>query len=170
MNNAGIYPVASLLDMSIEQWRIVHRINLEGAFLCTREAGRIMVRQGWGGAIINISSMAALKPCFGGLAHYGSSKGGVVNLTRSAALELAPHRIRAVAVVPGGILTEGVRANMTKTEGNVDDSLHAIGATIPLGGFGHPDDIARTVLFLVSDAADYITGTTIVVDGGAMLV
>ncbi|ABB32463.1 oxidoreductase, short-chain dehydrogenase/reductase family [Geobacter metallireducens GS-15] len=168
VNNAGIYPATKILDMSLEQWREVIRINLESAFLCSQEAGRIMVRQGTGGVIVNISSMAALKPCFPGLAHYGASKGGVVNLTRSTALELAPHKIRAVAVVPGGILTGGVRSNLKQSEEK--DSLQSIGATIPLGGFGQPDDIARTVLFLASDSAAYITGTTILVDGGAMLV
>jgi 2-dehydro-3-deoxy-D-gluconate 5-dehydrogenase len=128
-----------------------------------------MVEQGRGGAIINISSMGALKPSFVGMAHYEASKGGVINLTRSMALELAHHKIRVVAVAPGGIMTEGVRANFARSEGNVDELLKTLTAKIPLGGFGTADDIGRVVLFLASDAAAYMTGVTVVVDGGAML-
>ncbi|MBE0598869.1 MAG: SDR family oxidoreductase [Desulfuromonadales bacterium] len=166
VNNAGVYPSVKVLEMSAEQWRDVQRINLEGSFLCSREAGRQMVRQARGGVIINIASMAAFKPCFPGLAHYGASKGGVVALTRSLALELAPHQIRAVSVAPGGIWTQGTRPDTKIAE----EGVKAVSASIPLGNFGHPDDIARTVLFLASDAAAYITGTTISIDGGAMLV
>lgn len=170
VNNAGIYPVAGILEMSTEQWRDVLRINLEGAFICTREAGRLMVRQGRGGAIVNFSSMTGFKPCLPGLAHYGASKGAAINLTRSTALELAPHRIRANAVAPGVILTEGMKANLKQTGGDIDELLNNLGSSVPLGAFADPDEIAKAVLFLVSDAAAYVTGTTLTVDGGAMLV
>ncbi len=170
VNNAGIFPVANVVDMPVEQLRQVLSINLEGVFIACREAGRQMVAQGRGGVVVNLSSMGALKPSFVGMAHYEASKGGVINLTRSMALELAAHKIRVVAVAPGGIMTEGVRANFEGGAGGaVDDLLKELAAKIPLGTFGHPDDIARTVLFLASDAAAYITGTTILVDGGAML-
>lgn len=170
VNNAGIFPVANVVDMPLQQLRNVLRINLEGVFLCCREAGRRMVAQGRGGVIVNISSMGALKPSFVGLSHYEASKGGVINLTRSMALELAPQKIRVVAVAPGGIMTEGVRANFEKAgDSNVDDMLKNLTSKIPIGAFGHPDDIARIVLFLASDAAAYITGSTVLVDGGAML-
>jgi len=170
VNNAGIYPVAGVLEMTAEQWRDVMCINLESAFVCTREAGRLMVKQGRGGAIINLSSLAGFKPCLPGLSHYGASKGGIANLTRSTALELAPHKIRANAIAPGVILTEGMKANLQPTEGTLDDQLNSLGSTVPLGAFADPDEIAKAVLFLVSDAAAYITGTTLTVDGGAMLV
>jgi len=170
VNNAGVYPVAGILEMSAEQWRAVMSINLESAFICTREAGRLMAGQGRGGSIVNLASLASFKPCMPGLAHYGVSKGGVINLTRSTALELAPHRIRANAIAPGTILTEGLKANLSTSEGNLDEVLESLGASVPLGGFADPDEIAKGVLFLVSDAATYITGTTLLVDGGAMLV
>jgi len=169
VNNAGIYPVAGILEMSAEQWREVLRVNLESAFICTREAGRLMVAQGRGGAIVNLSSMTGFKPCLPGLAHYGASKGAVVNLTRSTALELAPHKIRANAVAPGMILTEGMKANLAPAEGDLDELLKSLGSSVPLGAFADPDEIAKAVLFLVSDAAAYITGTTLTIDGGAML-
>jgi len=168
VNNAGIYPKARLLEMTTEQWRRVQRINLEGAFLCSREAGRQMVAQGRGGVIVNVASMTALKPCHAGLGHYAASKGGVINLTRSLALELAPHRIRAVAVAPGGIWTEGTQAEVGQL--SPEELARNVLNTIPLGDFGDPDDIARAVVFLASSAAAYITGTTLLVDGGAMLV
>lgn len=170
VNNAGIFPVANVVDMPSKELRKVLRVNLEGVFMCCREAGRLMVAQGRGGVVVNISSMGALKPSFVGMAHYEASKGGVINLTRSMALELAPYQIRVIAVAPGGIMTEGVRANFEKSDGaNTDELLKNLAAKIPLGAFGHPDDIARVVLFLASDASAYITGTTILVDGGAML-
>lgn len=164
VNNAGIYPQAKILKMTTDQWRDVMRINLDGVFLCSREAGRQMVRQGRG-VIVNITSMGAFKPCYVGLAHYESSKGAILNLTRSTALELAPYGIRAVAVAPGGIWTEGTPA---AREGE-KNRYEAACAKIPCGDFGQPDDIARAVLFLASDAAAYITGTTLMVDGGMLL-
>ena len=170
VNNAGIYPVDNVLEMPTERWRAVLKVNLESAFLCTREAGRRMVDQARGGVIINMSSLGGIKSSFVGMAHYEASKGGIINLTMSTALELAPHGIRAIAIAPGMILTEGVQANLSGGGGgSVDEMLEDFGSRIPLGRFGHPDDIARTVVFLASDAADYITGTTIVVDGGKLL-
>jgi 2-dehydro-3-deoxy-D-gluconate 5-dehydrogenase len=170
VNNAGIFPVSNVVDMPMAELRRVLSVNLEGVFMACREAGRQMVSQGRGGVVVNISSMGALKPSFVGMSHYEASKGAVISLTRSMALELASHRIRVVAVAPGGILTEGVCANFNNVEGSqVDELLKTLAAKIPLGAFGHPDDIARVVLFLASDAAAYITGTTILVDGGAML-
>jgi 2-dehydro-3-deoxy-D-gluconate 5-dehydrogenase len=170
VNNAGIFPVSNVIDMPFKELRKVFSVNLEGVFMCCREAGRLMVEQGRGGVVVNISSMGAFKPSFVGMAHYEASKGGVINLTRSMALELAPYKIRVVAVAPGGIMTEGVRSNFDKNDGmNTDELLKNLTSKIPLGAFGHPDDIARVALFLSSDAAAYITGTTILVDGGAML-
>lgn len=170
VNNAGIYPVDNILEMTAERWSSVLKVNLEGTFMCSREAGLKMVKQGRGGVIINLSSMGALKPSMVGLAHYEASKAGVLGFTRSLALELAPHKIRAIAVSPGGIWTEGTRANAQQIDGlDLEEFFETLGEKVPLGGFGTPDDIARVVLFLASDAAAYITGTNIVVDGGALL-
>lgn len=171
VNNAGIFPVSNVVDMPMEELRKVLGVNLEGVFVSCREAGRQMVSQGRGGVVVNMASMGALRPSFVGLSHYEASKAGVIGLTRSMALELASHKIRVNAVAPGGIMTEGVRANFEAGEsGQVDTLLKELAAKIPIGAFGHPDDIARVVLFLASDAAAYITGATILVDGGAMLV
>jgi len=170
VNNAGIYPVDNILEMTAEQWSAVLKVNLEGTFMCSREAGLKMAKQGRGGVIINIASMGALKPSMVGLAHYEASKAGVLGFTRSLALEMAPHKVRAVAVSPGGIWTEGTRANAQLIDGvSLEEFFETLGEKVPLGGFGNPDDIARVVLFLASDAASYITGTNIVVDGGALL-
>lgn len=171
VNNAGIYPVSGVVDMPLEELRQVLSINVESTFIACREAGSMMIDQKRGGVIINLSSLEGLTVSFPGMSHYGASKAAIIAQTRHAALELGPHKIRVVAIAPGGIMTEGVQANFDNTEGlNVDEFLKEMAAKIPLGSFGHPDDIARVVLFLVSDAASYITGTTILIDGGALLV
>lgn len=171
VNNAGVYPVSSVVDMSLEELRRVLSTNVESTFIATREAGRMMIDQKRGGVIVNLSSLEGLRVSFPGMSHYGASKAAIIGQTRHAALELGPHKIRVVAIAPGGIMTEGVKANIDNVDGaDVDEFLKEMAANIPLGSFGHPDDIARVVLFLVSDAASYITGTTVLIDGGAMLV
>jgi 2-deoxy-D-gluconate 3-dehydrogenase len=170
VNNAGVYPMTPVLGMPTEEWDRVQSVNLRGVFLCSRAAGRQMVARGQGGVIVNVASMDAYHPTAIGLAHYDASKGGVVMFTKALALELAPHAIRVVAVAPGNIRTEGV----ARMEPNLPDTELAkmAGAAIerrPLGREGTPDDVARVVLFLVSDLAAYITGTTILVDGGYLL-
>lgn len=170
VNNAGIYPVSAVIDMSAKEWDEVLDVNLKGTFLCCREAGRQMVAQNRGGVIINVSSMDAIRPSMIGLAHYDASKGGMHSFTRSLALELGPNNIRVISIAPGAIWTEGTRVNALKSGGVVDLEafFKAIEAKIPLGYMGHSDDIARVVLFLASESSSYITGTTIVVDGGAL--
>lgn len=134
-----------------------------------------MVEKGKGGKIVNIASIDGLHPT-GNLVHYDASKGGVVMATRSIALELGPHQIQVNAIAPGGIDTPGASASsatMIQAAGLTSEQLKAMGDAfiqrIPLRRQGVPDDIARLALFLASPAADYITGETIVVDGGYLL-
>lgn len=170
VNNAGIYPMTPVLEMPTAEWDRVLAVNLRGVFLCACAAGRRMVTQGRGGVIVNIASMDAFHPTWRGLTHYDASKGGVIAFTRALALELAPHAIRVVAVAPGNIATEGVTRMQPNLPAEEVARMTAVGAErLPLGREGTPDDVARVVLFLASDLAAYITGTTILVDGGYLL-
>jgi 2-dehydro-3-deoxy-D-gluconate 5-dehydrogenase len=177
VNNAGVYPVSPILELSEEVWERVLGINLKGTFLGSQAAARQMVKQGRGGVIINIASIDAVHPSFVGLGHYDASKGGMVMFTKSLALELGPHNIRVMAIAPGGINTEGVRGDSSPTNGsNASGQSAATSAAaaamlprVPLGRMGEPDDIARVALFLASDAAAYMTGSVVFVDGGYLL-
>lgn len=161
VNNAGIFPQAPVLQMAPELMDKVYRVNLKGPALISKAAALRMVAQGRGGRIINIASIDAFRPSMVGLAAYDASKGGVVMFTKSLALELAPHNITVNAVAPGAIYTEGVAEAGTK--------IDEFAARIPLQRMGKPEEIAGAVVFLASPDADYITGETIVVDGGVLL-
>jgi 2-dehydro-3-deoxy-D-gluconate 5-dehydrogenase len=166
VNNAGIYPFRPVLDMAPEDFERVLRVNLEGVFLCSQHAARLMVARGRGGRIINVTSIDALHPSSLGLAHYDASKHGVWGFTKNLALELAPHRIWVNAIAPGGIATPGT----TAAPGSDAAAVAAEFATrIPMGRMGDPDDIGKVALFLASDLASYLTGSQIVVDGGVLL-
>jgi NAD(P)-dependent dehydrogenase (short-subunit alcohol dehydrogenase family) len=160
INNAALQNRALLAETTVEYWDKIQAVNLRGPFLCLREAAKLMPA---GGAVVNISSTGAIHPMMPGLAAYGASKGGVSQLTRNAALELAPAGIRVNAVLPGGVMTEGWAA----ATGTVP-SGRAI-TMPPIGRIGMPGDIAALVLFLVSPAASYITGQGFVADGGHLL-
>ncbi|MFJ8025767.1 SDR family NAD(P)-dependent oxidoreductase [Streptomyces sp. NPDC096311] len=164
VNNAGAYPSSPLMDITDEQWDRLLQLNLRGSFTGAREAARRMIDAGRPGVIINISSGAAFVVGGGNAAHYVASKHGVVGLTKSLAVELGPHGIRAVSVAPTLTETPGV-AYKREVE-QLGDVLDAYGAQLPLGRTGRPDDIARTVLFAASDLAAFVTGTVLVVDGG----
>ncbi len=159
VNNAGIFPFVPFTEMKESEWDKVIDINLKGIFLCCREAVSIMKS---GGKIINISSIASVVG-FEGLVHYCASKAGVNGLTRTLALELAPKKINVNAVAPGAIETPG--ADKTSTE---ESKKQTIGI-IPLARMGQPKDIADAVMFLASEKSNYITGQTIIVDGGWIL-
>ncbi|VVB98778.1 L-rhamnose 1-dehydrogenase (NADP(+)) [uncultured archaeon] len=159
VNNAGIFPFVPFKDMVEEQWDRVIGVNLKSVFLCSKEAASVMVKQGRGGKIVNISSIASIVG-YPMLTHYCASKGGINGFTRALALELAPSKIRVNAVLPGGVKTPGV--------GELDEkTLKGIESSVPLARMGEPIDIANAVLFLASDKSDYITGQTLVVDGGS---
>jgi 2-deoxy-D-gluconate 3-dehydrogenase len=162
VNNAGIYPMVPMGEIDEGTFRRVLDVNLVGLFLCTQAVAGRMIEQGRGGRIVNVTSIDALHPSMVGLAHYDASKHGAWGFTKNVALELAPHGIQVNAVAPGGIKTPGT--------GEMDPAtMSAFEATIPMGRMGDPDDIGRTVLFLASDLAAYMTGSQIVVDGGRLL-
>jgi len=172
VNNAGIFPLMPVLNVSEDLWDKVIDINLKGAFLYSKAAGEVMAKDGQGGRIINLASVDALHP--NGMAtHYNASKGGVLMLTKAMALELAPYRIQVNSVSPGGITTPGTekaREGVTKSMGLRDeDILQGWIQRVPLGRMGEPDEVARVVLFLAGRAADFITGANILVDGGYLL-
>lgn len=167
VNNAGIFPFSSALETTEALWDRVLDINLKSQFFYTQAAARAMIDAGHGGAIVNIASIDAFHPT-GNLVHYDASKGGAVMLTKSLAKELGPRGIRVNAIAPGGVNTPGAR---TAQGAPIMDTaaVQAMMARLPLGRMGEPDDIATVALFLASDAARYVTGTTIVVDGGFLL-
>lgn len=171
VNNAGIYPAKPLHEMADEDFKRVLDVNLHGAFLCTKYASEQMISQGNGGKIINITSIDALHPSMVGLAHYDASKHGLWGFTKNVALELAQHKIWVNAIAPGGITTPGVAKMQGPAQPGVDmkASTEAFLVKIPMHRMGEPDEIGKVVLFLASDMASYMTGSQIVVDGGALL-
>jgi glucose 1-dehydrogenase len=162
VNNAGIEKQAPLLEMPLETWEAILQTNLTGAFLCLREAAKVMAEAG-GGVVVNMSSVHEFIP-WPGFAHYCASKGGMKLLMETAARELAPKRIRLVNIAPGAIVTPINKFVLDDAEAE-----HAVESEIPLGRMGHPEEIAAAVAWAASDQASYITGTTIVVDGGMSL-
>lgn len=160
VNNAGIYPLAGVLEMTAAQWDEVLDANLRSAFLCTQAAARQMITQGEGGAIINITSIEAENPA-PHHSHYNASKGGLLMFTRASAHELGAHGIRVNAVAPGLIWREGL-------EQAWPDGVERYLRAAPLGRLGLPDDVADACLFLASPAARWITGASLTVDGGVM--
>lgn len=172
VNNAGIYPASPFMETTKELWDRVIGLNLSGPFLFSQAAAQAMISAGKGGRIINMASVDGIRPT-GYMAHYNSSKGGVIMLTKALALELAPHQIMVNAVAPGGILTAGTVTTgeeMTRITGkSLEEFATQMGSRMPMGRMGEPDEVARVVLFLCSQAASYITGETIVVDGGYLL-
>ncbi len=173
VNNAGIYPTIPLKDMSIQDFEKVLAVNLKGAFLCTKYASDHMIKRKQGGKIINITSIDALHPSSVGLAHYDASKHGLWGFTKNIALELAQYGISVNAIAPGGILTPGVQRlqkSMPLPDG-VDPKLilESFLNKIPMRRLGNPDEIGKVALFLASDMSSYMTGSQIVVDGGALL-
>jgi len=159
--NAGIYPTKLLRDMSEEEWDEVIDTNLKGTFLITKACLPIMEKQHYG-RIVMISSITGPKVTQLGFAHYAASKAGMNGFIKTAALEFAKAGITVNGVEPGNIATEGLDARDAQT-------VYALKQAIPIGEFGTPLDVAYAALFLASDEAKYITGETIVVDGGQLL-
>jgi NAD(P)-dependent dehydrogenase (short-subunit alcohol dehydrogenase family) len=157
VNNAGVQTWTPLLDVTEEEWDFVIRTNLKGCFLCTQAAARHMKDHG-GGVIVNIGSGSNKVP-FPGLIAYTASRGGIEMFTKVSAVELGPHHIRVNCVAPGAIETERTRLELP-------DYAGTWGRAAPLQRVGTPRDVAGAIAFLVSDAASFITGQTIMVDGG----
>jgi NAD(P)-dependent dehydrogenase (short-subunit alcohol dehydrogenase family) len=166
VNNAGIPSATPLLDLGEEEFERVVAINLKGTFVGAREAARHMIEAGRGGVIVNVASLAGVRGISPGQAAYVGSKHGVVGLTKQMAIELGRHDIRVMGIAPGVCLTEKTMflADMTpeqlKKTGipGIDGSL--------LGRVGTVDDVARVILFCASDLAMFMTGSTLLVDGG----
>jgi NAD(P)-dependent dehydrogenase (short-subunit alcohol dehydrogenase family) len=162
VNNAGQFIEIATMELSEEDWDAVHATHLKGSFLCSQAAGRVMIKHNKG-AIINIASVVGMRPIPkpGG---YTAAKGGLIMFTESLAVELAPHNIRVNAIAPG----------FTKTKMNDRITQHPeilkkFQQAIALGRIGETDEIATTAIFLASDASGYITGTTVIADGGFRL-
>ena len=180
VNNAGSYHEAgSILDQDVESWRRSIDVNLGGLFNCSKPVAERMVAQGEGGTMVNIASVDGLLPCLG--TGYDSSKAGAIHFSRSLAVDLAPHGIRVNAVSPGVVPVPTLdRMHAGEIEhfwpkhpsksGLMGPITTQRSANVPLGRKGTPTDIARAVLFLVSEASSYVTGHNLVVDGGWMLV
>jgi NAD(P)-dependent dehydrogenase (short-subunit alcohol dehydrogenase family) len=162
VNNAGIYPYADPLNMPDDVWNATVDINLKACFMGSSLAGAEMSRRE-GGVILNIASIDALRPTSGRLVHYQASKHGVVGLTLGFAKELGPAGVRVLAVAPGGVDSEGNVAAREPSEVVVDAS------TVPLRRRALPDDIARVVALLVSDATSYVNGCVIPIEGGWLI-
>ena len=162
VNNAGVETRTSVLDTTEDQYDKVLDINLKSAFFGTQLAAQQMIKQGGGGRIINITSVHEDWPMTGNTA-YCLSKGGMRMLTRTAGVELAPHNITVVGVGPGAVDTPINKSTMADPV-----KLRVLDATIPLGRLAEPKEVADVVAFLASDAASYITATTVFVDGGLM--
>jgi NAD(P)-dependent dehydrogenase (short-subunit alcohol dehydrogenase family) len=158
VNNAGIYPLAALVDMTLAEWDSVLGTTLTSVFLATQAAARRMIAQGEGGAIVNVTSIEAEHPAHAH-SHYNAAKAGAAMHTRAAAQELGRHGIRVNAVAPGLIWREGLDAAWPE---GIARYLNAA----PLGRLGQPEDVADACLFLASPAARWITGASLTVDGG----
>ena len=161
VNNAGVWFRKPFLDISDSEWDLVLTTNLKGTFLCTQEAARIMMPQKHG-CIINIVSHAGLFYSRGQGAHYAASKAGIIQLTRVLAFELGSFQIRINSIAPGGINTAA------PPDIKPEATLSRESASNPLGRRGEPEDIAHAALFLASPMASFITGQTLVVNGGSI--
>ena len=172
VNNAGIYPQMPMLEMTPEVFDRVYTLNLKALAFACQAAAKAMVDTGDGGAIVNIGSIDSFHPSMVGLAAYDASKGGVLMFTKNLALELAPHGIRVNMIAPGGITTPGVSKPLQgsgMTPEQMEQMIATFTALIPLQRFGEPQEIGTAAVFLASPAASYITGTSLVVDGGRLL-
>jgi len=160
VNNAGV-DIGSMLELSEEDWDKTIDTNLKGCYFCCQAVGKRMIKQK-GGNIINIASNIGIK-AISLYSAYCASKAGVVMLTKVLALDLASYNIRVNAIAPGWVRTDMAKELMSDPK-----ALKEAEAEIPLGRLAEPEDISRTALFLASEASSYITGHTVVVDGGVL--
>jgi 3-oxoacyl-[acyl-carrier protein] reductase len=162
INNAGICQFKPFLELTEEEWDRTLNINLRGYFLCAQAAAKEMIKKK-SGVIVNIASVAMGQVGKGmaQIVHYCASKGGIVAMTEALAVELAPYNIRVNAISPGAIETP--MAEATKQDPKI---LESTLAKIPMGRMGRPEEVSNLVLFLSSDSSSYMTGSTVVIDGG----
>ncbi len=158
VNNAGIYPNAEILKMTPQEWDQTIAVDLRSVFLCTQAAARQMIAAGKGGAIVNIGSIDATNP-LAAHSHYSAAKAGVIAFTKAAAQELGPYKIRVNSVSPGLINRPGLSEAWP-------DGYNRFMKRVPSGRLGEPEDIGDACVFLASEAARWITGTNLIVDGG----
>lgn len=159
VNNAGIFPRVSLLDMTDDDWNLVQNVNVMGGFRCLQLMARDLIAAGRKGAAVNLASVAFFRESRLGV-HYAASKGAVIGMTRASASELAGHRIRVNAIAPGIVDTAQPRDGLTEEE------IAAASKRVPLGAMAQPDEIADVAVFLLSDDSRHITGQTLQVNGG----
>jgi NAD(P)-dependent dehydrogenase (short-subunit alcohol dehydrogenase family) len=164
INNAGVEPHKPILQMDEWDWNRALDVNLTGAFICAQSVGRMMQKQG-GGVIVNVASIAGRVAGLRDRSAYVASKTGLIGFTKECAREFAAYNIRVNAVCPGVIITE-ITAHLRQNDAQLKKWLE----DIPLGRLGEPDDVTGLVLFLCSDAARYITGQAINVDGGKVMI
>jgi len=174
VNNAGVYPVDSALDMEAARWRYVMQTNVDGAFFGARAAGRAMIRAGRG-VILNIASTSAFRVSSDGVSHYATSKWALRGLTQALAREFGPRGVRVVGIAPVFTRTDqALRALVDPDEPDLQAAEMLVAeryrSRVPLRRIAEPDDIARVALFAVSDLAAYITGSVLPVDGGFLAV
>ena len=162
VQNAGIYPWTLIENTSPEEWDDVLRVNLKGTFLSARAALPVLRERG-GGRIIFTSSITGPRVTSPGHGHYSASKAGINGFIKSAALEFSSYNITVNGIEPGNILTDGMKQHRSAA------FIKMMEEGVPLGRLGTPRDVANAALFLASDDASYITGTTIIVDGGQTL-
>ncbi len=170
INNAGLQQDASFDEMTLDQWNLVINVNLTGQFLCAREAVREFKRRGVieavscsAGKIICMSSVHEIIP-WGGHVNYAASKGGVMLMMKSIAQEVAPYRIRVNSIAPGAI-----RTPINATAWETPEAYASLMSLVPYKRIGEPEDIGRATVWMASDYADYVTGITLIVDGGMTL-
>jgi 3-oxoacyl-[acyl-carrier protein] reductase len=160
-SNAGIFPSARVEEMTLEEWDTVNSVNLKGMFMAVK-ACLPEIKKSSQGRILLTSSITGPITGYPGWAHYGATKAGMLGFMRTAAIEFARDNITINAVMPGNVMTEGL-------DDIGEDYLRRMEQSIPLGKLGEPEDIAYAMLFLASHEAKYITGQTLVVDGGQTL-
>jgi 3-oxoacyl-[acyl-carrier protein] reductase len=163
VNDAGVFPRATVLEMDESLWDHVIGVNLKGTFLCSQAAARIMVARGRGGRIVNMVSRAAYTAYPRG-AHYAASKAGILGFTRSLASELGASQITVNAIAPGTVNTA-----MPRAAGISDEQLFASGRTFPLGRIAEPEDMVPALLFLCGEGGAYMTGQVLHVNGGSLM-
>ena len=163
VNNAGVLRPTRVIDIQEEEWDLIIRVNLKGTYLCSRAVLPVMQRQGWG-RIVNMSSTAGRSTSTVGGAHYTASKAGVLGFTRHLARETARDGITVNAVCPGLIDTDMVRSTIS------DEQADAYAERFPLNRMGEPREVAELVAFLATDRASYITGASLDINGGALMI